>query len=79
MELEVGLSILQDRGLQDLANQGGNYLECRHYRCGFFGNEIHTVTTSKFEFNGISMESYLSEVVMATPPLTWFSFVRFLT
>ena len=44
-----------------------------------FENEIDIATASKFEFNGISVESYLSEIIMATPPLAWFSFIRFLT
>ena len=44
-----------------------------------FGNEIDIATASKFEFNGISVELYLSEITMATPPLTLFPFTRFLT
>ena len=44
-----------------------------------FGNEIDITTVSKFEFNLISVKSYLSEITMATPSLAWFSFTRFLT
>ena len=31
-----------------------------------FGNEIDIATASKFEFNGISVESYLSEITMTS-------------
>ena len=44
-----------------------------------FRNEIFIATASKFEFNGISVESYLSEITMVTPSLAWFSFTQCLT
>ena len=34
----------------------------------FLGNEINIATASKFKFNRISVESYLSEITMATHP-----------
>ena len=40
-------------------------------------NEIDIATASKFNFKGISVETYLFEITKAAPSLAWFSFVRF--